>query len=44
MDKFEIEFSVPLTQELKEYIFDCWVAFVTEDLGLQPNQAILIEK
>jgi hypothetical protein len=38
MKKFEIEILTELSDELLEYIFDCWVAFVTNDLGLQPNE------
>ena len=36
MKKFEIEILTELSEELTEYIFDCWVKFVTEDLALKP--------
>lgn len=38
MKKFEIEILTDLSDELLVYIFDCWVAFVTNDLGLKPNE------
>lgn len=38
MKKFEIEILTELSEELAEYIFDCWTAFVTNDLGLKPNE------
>ena len=41
---FKIIFEEPLTDELKEYLFDCWITFVTQDLGLLPSQAVLIEE
>lgn len=36
--KFVIDINTPLSDEIKQYIFDCWVAFITNDLGLLPNQ------
>lgn len=36
MGNVEIEINVELTKEQLEYIADCWVAFVTNDLGYQP--------
>lgn len=36
--KFEISINANLNQETLEYIFDCWVAFVTNDLGLMPSE------
>lgn len=36
--KFEIAVNTDLSQEFLEYIFDCWVAFVTNDLGLLPHE------
>ena len=42
MEKITITFNVTLTKELKEYIADCWITFITEDLGLKPCDAIMI--
>lgn len=39
----QIDITVPLSDEQIEYIFDCWINFVTLDLGLQPNEAIMHE-
>lgn len=39
----QIDITAPLSDELKEYIFDCWTTFVTQDLGLEPNEAIMYE-
>jgi len=36
MKKFEIMILTELSPEFVEYIFDCWVKFVTEDLALRP--------
>ena len=36
MDKFIIDINVKLTDEITQYIFDCWIDFVTSDLGLLP--------
>jgi hypothetical protein len=33
-----IEINTEITQEVLEYIFDCWVTFVVGDLGLKPNE------
>lgn len=33
-----IDINVELTDEVLEYIFDCWVAFVTCDLGYKVNE------
>lgn len=41
--KLSIDITVELTPEQLEYIFDCWVTFVTQDLGLEANQAIMYE-
>lgn len=31
------------TQEKLEYIFDCWTTFVTQDLGWDASDAIMVE-
>lgn len=38
-----IDITADLTPEQLEYIFDCWVTFVTQDLGLEAKQAIMYE-
>lgn len=40
----EIRIYVPdyLTQEMFEYIADCWAAFATEDLGLDSNESVIV--
>lgn len=37
MDKFIIDINVPLSDEITQYIFDCWITFITNDLGLLPT-------
>ena len=32
-----VDINIELTDEILEDIFDCWVAFVTGDLGFQVN-------
>ena len=32
------------TQEKLEYIFDCWITFVTQDLGWEAKDAIMIQE
>ena len=36
--KFIIEINTVLSEEILEYIFDCWLTFVVNDLGLKPNE------
>lgn len=43
MRTFQIEILPQLSEEMIEYIFDCWVEFITQDLGLKVNDAILYE-
>ena len=38
-----IDITKAITQEQLEYIFDCWITFVTQDLGWEANQAIMYE-
>lgn len=42
--QFVIEISpeITLSPEDIEYIFDCWVTFVTEDLGYLPHQLLMM--
>ena len=35
-NKIEIQLNVPLTDDILFYIADCWIRFVTEDLGYRP--------
>lgn len=42
MTKLEIEINIPLTAWEIEYIFDCWVAFVTSDLGYKANDLQMV--
>ena len=37
----EISPEITLSNEDIEYIFDCWVEFVTQDLGYLPNQLFM---
>lgn len=37
-----INFYVPLTPEQREYIADCWLEFLTQDLGFKPCEGIII--
>lgn len=39
-----IDITADITQEVLEYIFDCWTTFATQDLGLEANQAIMYEE
>lgn len=39
----QIEITRPITPEILEYIFDCWVAFVTQDLGFMVNEALMTQ-
>ena len=32
------------TPEMLEYIFDCWITFVTQDLGWEAKDAIMYEE
>ena len=32
------------TPEILEYIFDCWTTFITQDLGWDASDAILIQE
>jgi hypothetical protein len=32
------------TQEMLEYIFDCWTTFVTQDLGWEARDAIMVQE
>ena len=34
---FRIDIEKPLTNEQIEYIFDCWISFITNDLGFAPS-------
>lgn len=38
-----IDITANISATELEYIFDCWVTFVTQDLGLQANEAIMYE-
>lgn len=42
--KLSIDITADISEETLEYIFDCWVTFVTQDLGLQANEAIMYEE
>lgn len=37
-----IVLSANVSPEIFEYINDCWVEFITCDLGLKPSDAIMI--
>lgn len=39
--EFHILINEDLTATEIEYIFDCWVVFVTQDLGKDPNSLIM---
>ena len=43
LTRLVIDVTAPITQEILEYIFDCWVTFVTQDLGWNANEAIMYE-
>lgn len=32
------------TQDMLEYIIDCWTTFVTQDLGWEAKDAIMIQE
>ena len=36
-----IDFFIQLTPEQREYIADCWIDFLTQDLGLKPCEGII---
>lgn len=40
--KIIIYVDVPLSPEIKEYIHDCWTEFVTNDLGYEPHQLMMV--
>ena len=42
--KLSIVITADCPQETLEYIFDCWVTFVTQDLGWEANEAIMFEE
>ena len=42
--KLCIDITADCSPEQLEYIFDCWVTFVTQDLGWDANQAIMYEE
>ena len=41
--KLSIDITADCPPEILEYIFDCWVTFVTQDLGWNANEAIMYE-
>ena len=41
MKYFRIDINTELTDEQQQYIFDCWVAFVTNDLALMPADLMM---
>lgn len=38
----QIIVSKPIPQEIAEYIADCWVTFVTQDLGYMPSDLQMV--
>ena len=44
LTRLVIDITAPITQEILEYIFDCWITFVTQDLGLEAREAIMYEE
>lgn len=41
-EEIKILCSTNVSKELMFYIADCWVEFVTEDLGLQPSDLLMV--
>ena len=39
-----VDITAPIKPEILEYIFDCWTTFITQDLGLEANEAIMYEE
>lgn len=39
----QVEIQREVQPEQLEYIFDCWITFVTQDLGWSASDAIMIE-
>lgn len=44
MRELTIDINVNLTDEVIEYIFDCWTQFVTQDLGYNVADLLMYEK
>lgn len=40
--EIQIIVSKPISQEIAEYIADCWVTFVTQDLGYMPSDLQMV--
>lgn len=40
--EIQIIVSKPISQEVAEYIADCWVTFVTQDLGYMPSDLQMV--
>lgn len=40
--EIKIYISSSITDDMMEYIADCWIDFVVNDLGLEPNDAVII--
>lgn len=38
----QIIVSKPIPREIAEYIADCWVTFVTQDLGYKPSDLQMV--
>ena len=41
-DEIRIILNTPISAEILQYIADCWVEFVTADLGYKPNELIMV--
>jgi hypothetical protein len=39
----QIEITCPITPEELQYIFDCWVTFITQDMGFLPSDALMLQ-
>lgn len=42
MDKIQIYIRTDITPEILYYIADCWIDFVTQDLGLKPCDLLMV--
>lgn len=42
MSKFVVEVGKDLPEEIVQYILDCWVTFVTQDLGYNVSDLLML--
>lgn len=41
-EEIKIIVNTPISAEILQYIADCWIEFVTADLGYKPNDLIMV--